>query len=93
MAHFTQSDLQVGEKTEKYYGILAAENGFGVSINGIDVEVYQFNTSIGSGQKALDAIIKEGLMGSPVYKNGDLILVENKSHPKWNEILSSFQSY
>jgi hypothetical protein len=83
----------VGTPEEKWFSMIGAENGFGVDIDGQQIEFYQFNTTIGSGKKALESVIKEGLNGSPVHVNENLVILEDKQHPKWNEILTAFESY
>jgi uncharacterized protein YceK len=93
LSHLTASQFQVGTPEEKWFSMIGAENGFGVDIDGQQIEFYQFNTTIGSGKKALESVIKEGLNGSPVHVNENLVILEDKQHPKWNEILTAFESY
>lgn len=93
LTHLTASQFQVGTPEEKWFSMIGAENGFGVDIDGQQLEFYQFNTTIGSGKKALENVIQEGLNGSPVHVNGNLVILEDKQHLKWNEILTAFNAY
>lgn len=91
--HFTASGLDVGERSEKFYSLIGAENGFGVEIGGEEVEVYQFNLSITSGREMLETLQRDGFMGGAVQVQDNLVMFESKQHPQWSEILTAFQSY
>lgn len=93
LSHLTALQFEVGTPEEKWFSMIGAENGFGIDIDGQQLEFYQFNTTIGSGKKALANVMQEGLNGSPVHVNGNLVILEDKQHPKWNEILTAFESY
>ncbi len=53
-------------QTEKMYQMIGARNGVGITIDGSVVEIYEFDTTIGSGREMLSNLQKEGFMGQRV---------------------------
>ena len=63
--------FSLGKKQEKMYQFLMASDGFGIEVNGENIEIYEYDTSITSGKEALVKIEKDGFMGHGVivHKN------------------------
>jgi len=61
--------MHLGEKTDKWHGLLRATRGYGIDVNGDSIEIYQFDTTIKSGKKAIEKWKEEGYMGQPVVVN------------------------
>ena len=82
--------IYVGEKIDKWYALLMATDGYGIDVNGGQIEVYQFDTTIQSGKDAIEKWKKEGFMGQPVIVNKNLMMFANKKHKDWKEIVHIF---
>lgn len=55
--------------------MIGAVEGYNWTIQGEEVEVYRFDTSIQSGREALKRLGSQGLNGQPVTTNGNLALI------------------
>lgn len=82
----------LGDKQDKIYQFLMAVDGYGVNINGVTIEVYQFDLSIKTGQVALEKLKTDGFMGTGIIANKNLALMKKKKHPKWKELKELFLS-
>ncbi len=72
------------------FGMIGATDGVGLQIAGGVVEVYQYDTTITSGQTMLAGFEKSGLMGEKVLVNKNLMLGSAPRHPKWKQIQDVF---
>ena len=90
VASLSAHGLPIEKKSEKFYGMIMANDGMGLTIAGDEIEVYQFDTSITSGQDALENLKKTGLMGQKVMVNRNLLIVPDPKHPKWAQIEAVF---
>ena len=84
--------MKLGKKSEKEYRMLQAVDGYAIEIEGSRIEIYQFDTSIESGESALNRWKEEGIVGLKPVVNRNLMIFSPKKHPKWKEIKSIFMS-
>ena len=88
----TKQGFTLGKKQQKMYQFLMASDGFGIEINGSNIEIYEFDTSITSGKKALKKIEKDGFMGKGLVVNKNLAMMKNKKHKDWKRLKEIFNS-
>ncbi len=88
----TKQGFTLGKKQQKMYQLLMASNGFGIEVNGSNIEIYEFDTSITSGKKALEKIKKEGFMGKGLIVHKNLAVMKKKKHKDWKRIKEIFSS-
>jgi hypothetical protein len=84
--------FEIGEKTEKMHGMIKANDGHGFEVSGETIEVYEYNTGITSGKKAINEMVEKGVMGQKVIRNNNLLLVVKDDHPKWDAIKQTFKN-
>ncbi len=88
--------VNIGEKEPQIVALIGAKNGYGFSLSGgtcsdqnlCRCEVFEWDTSIGSGRKALSAIKKEGLMGTRLEFNQNLGIFCQGDSPKAKQAIS-----
>lgn len=84
-----EKGFHVETTVDPYAGMLKAENGKRVFVNGERLEVYKFSSP---NSKAAKNIAESGVNGQKAIKNGPLILFVKESHPSWGEIKKTFKS-
>lgn len=84
--------LETGQKSEKMFGMIMAIDGFGIDVNGDQIQVYQYDTSIKSGQDLVGKFAEEGIMGRRAVVSKNLLMMEDAKHPDWERILAVFNS-
>ncbi len=85
--------ISTGEKEPQYFQLIGAKNGYGFSVDDDNrCEVYEFDTSIGSGRKALEVVKKEGLMGTRLEFNKNLGIFCQGDSPETKEAVSVLMS-
>jgi hypothetical protein len=82
----------IDEKRQNWYQMIMAADGYGVTIDGNSMEIYEFDLSIITGRKGLENVIENGLMGTGVIVNGNLVMLKSTKHPKWTELQELFLS-
>jgi hypothetical protein len=100
VTYFKSQGYQVGEVSTKAFQMLGAKDGFGITINGKPIELYQFdpNSTNADAQKNLkdaQTIGKVSMSGFsiPVISNGDFVLMHYSDHPDKDKIIETFKSF
>lgn len=83
--------FEIGEKTEKMYGVIKANDGYGLEINGESIEIYEYNTGITSGEEAIEKMVEDGVMGQRAIRRKNLLMLVEEDHPKWDTIKQTFK--
>lgn len=100
LEQFKAAGLTVGEKEPKLSSMIGAKDGFGVNINGMPIEIYQFDisstdeTAVQNMKSAKDTG-KINMLGIdfPVKMNRDLMLVNYQGHPDEEKIVKVFTGF
>ena len=85
---------ELGEREEKMAEFIGAKEGFALSVNNKNIEIYQFEKN----DKKLKEITKnkefeiEGIAKIPVEVNGNFILIASE-HPDKDKIIEIFNSF
>lgn len=90
LAALESNGLTVGDKSNKAYGLIMAVDGTGVEVSDDTLEVYQYDTTIKSGEEAIKMWQAEGIMGQPVIVNKNLLIIKKEKHSKWDRVVSIF---
>ena len=89
--------VRTGSKEPQAAALIGAKSGYGFSLEGDSrcteenlcrCEVYEFDTSIGSGREALATIKKEGLMGTKLEFNKNLGIFCQGDSPQGTRAIS-----
>lgn len=90
VTYFENKGYKLDGKSDKYYAMIGAINGFGININGHSVELYEFDPS--KQNPILDTVKKTGnLEGSPAVVNGVFLLVEHDNSTEMDKIVKTFE--
>lgn len=93
--------IRTGPKQPQYYQMIGAKNGYGFSVEGDSrcsdqylcrCEVFEFDTSIGSGREALATLKKEGVMGTRPEINKNLAIMCQGDTAQTKQALSVLMS-
>ncbi|ADH97780.1 hypothetical protein [Salisediminibacterium selenitireducens] len=92
--HFEGDGFDVGEQAFKAYEMVGAVDGFGVDVNGEEIELYLYD----EGSEELEELRSEGqfdMDGFPIpgEVNGNIALMSHEEHPDQSEILSTFHDF
>ncbi len=98
--YFKQQGFSVGKITAKVYQMMGAVDGFGIEVQGQQIELYLFDPATAS-QETLDQLKDAETIGKfsfsgisvPVVKNGNIILTRFDDHPEKDRILAAFRSF
>ena len=98
--YFKSNNLTVGEKEEKAYEMIGANNGCAVYINGSKIEIYSFDLKSDNEltKRNLQSAKNNGTVsaiGIPinVKLNGDLIICNYEDHPDKDKIIELFSKF
>jgi hypothetical protein len=88
--------INTGEELPVFFQLIGAKNGYKFSLSGgtcsdlnlCRCEVYEWDTSIGSGREALAAIKKEGVMGTALEFNQNLGILCQGDSPEAKQAIS-----
>jgi hypothetical protein len=58
------NEIYVGEKSDKWYALLMATDGYGIDVNGSQIEVYQFDYHYSIWKRCYRKMEKRGLQGA-----------------------------
>ncbi len=96
---FKTNGFTVGEKTEKMAAIIGARAGFGIQLNGKNVEVYEYDPdskdelSVNNLETAKDGYIDMSGFTLKCVLNGNLILAGYDEHPDKDKIVETFGNF
>ncbi|MTI94358.1 MAG: hypothetical protein FH749_02565 [Firmicutes bacterium] len=100
LGHFEQHGFTVGEETLKDYSMLGAVDGFGIELDGEDVEFYLFDpaTDDPDAQQLLEDARTKGTITMweitfPALINGDILMINHDEHSKQEDIETTFNSF
>jgi hypothetical protein len=100
LEYFQEKGFKIGEKSSKAFDMIGAVNGFGVEINGHEIELYQYDLDKASEEtkKNLESVRENGMMSMdgfsfPAILNGDILLVKYDEHPDGDKIAAAFKAY
>ncbi len=97
--YFKKNGLNIGGKTVKAASMIGAKDGFGISINGSNVEIYEFDPNskdelaVANLKAAKDGYIEIVGIKFNVVLNGNIILVGYDEHPDKDKIVELFKKY
>lgn len=97
--YFKESGFTVGAKSNKMAALIGAKGGFGIELNGKQVEFYEYDLdsteelTVTSLRTAKDGYIDMLGMKIKVVLNGNLLLVVYDSHPDKDKIVELFKNY
>ena len=100
LEYFQEKGFKIGKKSSKAFDMIGAANGFGVEINGHEIELYQYDLNKASEEtkKNLESVKANGMMSMdgfsfPAILNGNILLVKYDEHPDGDKIAAAFKSY
>lgn len=98
--HFSSEGLTVGKKSMKAAEMIGAKDGFGIEINGKEIEVYEFNLeskdeNTVSNLKSAKENGEMQVLDIPfsVKMNGSLMISNYQDHPVKDKILDAFMNF
>ncbi len=89
--------IRTGAKQPQQFQLIGAKNGYGFPVDGDSrcsdqylcrCEVYQFDTTTGSGREALATVKKEGLLGTRMEFNKNLGMFCQGDTPQTKQAVS-----
>ncbi|WP_316568929.1 hypothetical protein [Neobacillus sp. YIM B06451] len=94
ISYFKSSGFTIGEVKEKAFEMLGAKDGFGIEINGHEVEFYEFDANAENLKEAESkgTVSMDGI-SFPVLLNGNVILVHAQYHPDKENLINTFNNY
>lgn len=98
--YFRAQGLEVGEVVTKAYGMIGAVDGFGIYIEGDEVELYLFDPKR-ADEKTLNNLEDARRIGKfsaigfsfPVLMNGNIMLTRYDEHPNKQRITRLFAAF
>lgn len=100
LLHFEQNGFTVGEKITKDYSMVGAVDGFGIELDGEEVEFYLYDPDTADDetlQRLEDAetlgTITMWNMTFPALLNGDIMMINHDEHSNKDEVINIFNSY
>lgn len=98
--HFKSNGFETGEVIGKAYSMMGAVEGFGIMINGEQIEFYRFDikTTDEETKKNLETARTAGVysmsgMSFSAIMNGNMMLVRYEDHPEKDKIIEVFKNY
>lgn len=96
VSYFKSQGYTIGDKTEKSYDLIGAKDGFAITLNGQQVEFYEFDPN--KSNPTLDKVKSNGtleVMGfsSQAVANGNLILVGYDKVSDGDKIVKTFKDF
>ncbi|WP_059170509.1 hypothetical protein [Bacillus sp. FJAT-27445] len=94
ISYFKSSGFTIGEVKEKAFEMLGAKDGFGIEINGHEVEFYEFDVNAENLKEAESkGTVSMDQISFPVLLNGSIILVHAQYHPDKESLINTFNNY
>ncbi len=96
---FKSNGFTVGEKTEKMAAIIGAKAGFGIQVNGKNIEIYEYDSkskdelTVNNLETARDGYIDMSGFTLKCALNGNLILAGYDEHPDKDKIVETFKKF
>ncbi len=94
VGYFESNGYTIGEKTVKAYEMVEAVDGFGIEVNGENVEFYLYKPD----SEALKGIQSTGSYDMdgfviPSLANGNIVMMAHDRHGEKDKIVETFNSY
>ncbi|WP_053366578.1 hypothetical protein [Bacillus sp. FJAT-27245] len=94
ISYFKSSGFTIGEVKEKAFDMLGAKDGFGIELNGHEVEFYEFDSNAPNLKEAESkGTVSMDQISFPVLLNGNIILVHANYHPDKESLINTFNNY
>jgi len=100
LKYFEEHGLVIGDKTGKAFDMLGAVNGFGVEVNGQNIELYLYDLEKAddSTLESLESVKANGMMTMSGFSfsakiNGNLLLTAYDEHPDKDKIVELFSNF
>jgi len=100
LKYFQDNGLETGEVIGKAYDMMGAVEGFGIIVNGEQIELYRIDLKTASEEtkQNLESARSLGVynmsgMSFPVVVNGNIILTRLSEHPEGDKIVEIFKNY
>ncbi|HLR04138.1 MAG TPA: hypothetical protein VK111_15440 [Virgibacillus sp.] len=93
--HFDDSGFDIGDKTEKFPEMIGASEGFGIEIDGEDIEFYEYKSDSDDLEniQSNGEVEMEDFGSLPALANGNLVMINHDEHSEENEIIEVFESF
>lgn len=100
LKHFEKNGLSIGDKITKAYEMLGAIDGFGIIVEGHEVELYLFDPET-ADEKTTESLKSANEKGEiefygiklPVVMNGNIMLTRIDEHAHKEKIIEIFKKY
>ena len=94
VAYFESNGFTIGEKTAKAYEMVGAVDGFGIELNGANVEFYLYEPD-SVDLKTIQEKAQYNMEGFvfPAIANGNIVLMGHDEHPDKDKIEELFKNY
>jgi len=89
-----EAEFDVGERTMKAFGMIGAEDGFGLIVNGEEIELYKFDPKSDNAKRAKETGTMQvnGWSFPAVYNEKlDVALIRHDEHPQGDKIKRVFE--
>jgi len=92
--YFESNGYSIGEKSVKAFEMVKATEGFGIEVNGANVEFYSYDPN----SEALKEIQSSGKYNMDGFEieavaNGNIVMMGHQFHPEKDKIIETFNSY
>lgn len=98
--HFRGQGLAIGEKIFKVYDMIGAIDGFGIEVEGEEIELYMFDPAAADSEtlEQLESAKTKGQMSMsgfvfPVTMNGNIMLTRYDEHSEKERIIEAFKKF
>ncbi len=96
--HFDNSGLRAEQIQPSLFEAIRAQDGCLLKINGMDIEIYKFDTSKEDIRLKLKEIKEKGYMNIlflkvPAMVNGSFVMIKYKDHPDCAKLVKAFSDF
>ncbi|MFZ2656456.1 MAG: hypothetical protein WAX69_16105 [Victivallales bacterium] len=96
--HFKKSGLMVDMVQSAMFDVIRAQDGVSLKIDGVDVQIFKYDTKEKVQNEKLEKIVKKGsitILGVDFSSkvNGSFIMLNYKGHPDEQRLLEAFESF
>lgn len=94
VAHFENDGFEIGEKTEKVAEMVGATDGFGIALDGTDIELYLYDDDSEDLEeiKENNEYDMDGFV-FPALANGNIVIINYDEHPDEDDVVDAFNGY
>lgn len=92
--HFEKQGFEVGEKTFKAAEMIGAADGFGIELDGEQIELYSYDADSPALQEIQDngSYNMDGFV-LPAIPNGTVVLMRYDGHPEKDKVIETFNNF